>query len=638
MKDGKALEKTWVVEIIPISKGVTKPSLSYFSLSKPELGQLVKVDVRGRETRGFVVRVNPAQEQKSVLKEQSFSLKKLLKKNISKAGLPSPLVRAMEKASCFYASSLGPTISLLLPKIILDESESFFISKNRDKEKKLRDIISKETLVLQTDYEERYGHYRALVRQCFAREKSIMFVVPTHEEVLRARESLSRGIEDFTYHFSLKMKKKELVSSWIKARDSKHSVLFITTPAGLSWERPDLEVMVLERENSRAYQTFSRPYINTKSFARFLAYEWKRQLVLGDSVLSIESIKKLKDGEYGELSPVRWRLETRPVTLVDAKSKAREDGSFEIFSKELRDFIERADTEKKSLFIYAQRKGLAPTTACGDCGSLLSCTNCGAPVVLHSGNGESFYSCHACGKRRDPKTLCDHCGSWKLIPLGIGSETIAKRVRELVGGQAVLVLDKEHADTETKAKTIANHFLKNGGILVGTELAFSFVPHADYTTAVSLEPLFSIPDFGIHERIFYLVSHLREMARIETLIQTKNIGRKILIRASQGNIIDFYQEELAERSSLLYPPFSIFIKVSTLVRERELATEKDKLENYFKEWQPEIMSKKTKKNGVFELSFIIRKLREEWPEEKLVSKLSLLGPQFLIKVDPESIL
>ena len=638
MKDGKESQKTWIVEVIPISKGVARPSLSYFSLAKPELGQLVKIDIRGRETRGFVARVEPAQDQKSSLKEQSFALKKLLKKNISSAGLPSPFVRAVDKTARFYASTLGPALSLLLPKILLDESEKFFITKNIQTEKELRNIISKETTVLQTDSLERYGHYRALVRQYFAREKSVMFVVPTHEEVLRAKESLSRGIEDFTYCFSLKMKKKELTSSWITARDSKHSVLFITTPAGLSWSRRDLEVMVLERENSRVYQTFSRPYINTKSFAKYLAYEWRRQLILGDSVLSVETIKKLKDGEYGELSPARWRLEARPITLVDAKSKSREDGSFEIFSEELKEFIKRAHLEKKSLFIYAQRKGLAPTTACGDCGSLLSCTNCGAPVVLHSGNGESFYSCHACGKRRDPKTLCDHCGSWKLTPLGIGSETIAKRVRELIGGQAVLILDKEHAETETKAKTLANHFLKNGGVLIGTELAFSFVPHADYTAAVSLEPLFSIPDFGIHERIFYLVTHLREMASIESLVQTKNVGREILIRASQGNIIDFYQDEIYERNSLLYPPFSIFIKVSVQIRERELAEEKEKLEAYFKEWQPEIMTTKTKKSGILELSFIIRKLREEWPEEKLVTKLSLLGPQFLIKVDPESIL
>ena len=184
----------------------------------------------------------------------------------------------------------------------------------------------------------------------------------------------------------------------------------------------------------------------------------------------------------------------------------------------------------------------------------------------------------------------------------------------------VRILDKDHARTKTQARKVVGEFQERGGILVGTELAFFHLDRIAYAGIVSLDALFSLPDFGAEERIFYLISRLREMCERKLIIQTRNIGKETLSFSTQGNIVDFYRREIEERENFSYPPFSLFITIDG--RDIQL------LKNQFAEWNPEFLKDR----------MIIRMGRDNWPDEKLSRKLSLLPPNFLIKVDPESII
>ncbi|MDO8565133.1 MAG: hypothetical protein Q7R67_00705 [bacterium] len=629
MPKGKALSKTYLVEVMPISKGGTQGLLSYFSSIKILPGTLVKVPLRNSLTTAVVLNTKSAVSAKSDIRRASYALKKIARKDIFAGGLSSAFLSAVQETATYYATTPSALLLLLLPKMLLEEPELWTPGFHRRKP----GVHHKETFLLQVETEERFGQYRALVRQCFARKTSVMFVVPTHLDAVRARGELSHGIAEFVYLFSLQEKKVLAKKTWTRAISEKHPVLFITTPAGVSFHRQDLETIIVERENSRAYRTLTRPYIHLKTFLEILTRKTGRQLVLGDSVLSLETLWKEKNQmlsdssvTYSELSLIRWRLSAAPATLVDAKSQLKEKGKFEIFTPELKALIARALQEKQKIFLFGARKGLAPTTVCGDCGFILPCLNCGAPVVLHGKTGSSTtYLCHACGSHRDSTTLCGYCGSWKLTALGIGTEKIAAEARELFPEASVAILDKDHAPTDAKARVIVKKFVEEGQILVGTELAFFHLEKVPYSALVSVDSLFSIPDFGISERIFYLVSRLREMTQHEVIVQTRNIGKQILAWASQGNIIDFYQSEMAERQELLYPPFSIFIKV-TGIMNKELGIRN--IKERFLKWQPDVLKD----------SLILRIPRENWPDEELSSKLSLLGREFSIKVDPESIL
>lgn len=599
-------QRTYLVEVLPITKFSGLP-LNYFSSQKIAPGTFVQIPLKRGRALGIVDRSIGAASAKAEIRRAAFALRKIAQRDVLEASLTAEMLEAAKKCAEYYGASPGSLLQALLPKTVQQNPKKFFPPASRKK------TVSphRETLLLQMETDERYGQYRGLVREAFARKKSVLFVVPTQMDLEKAKRLLSQGIEQFVYD----------KNSWPEALTDPHSVLFVTTPGGLCFDRPDLDLIIFERENSRAYRTIARPHMHWKTFAEYLSRISGKQLVLGDSVFSIEALWREKEGEFGESSLIRWRLPGAPAKLVDSRSKPDENGKFEIFSPELKELIGKAVEEKEKIFLFGARKGLAPSTVCGDCGTLLPCENCGAPAVLHRDrSGGNIYVCHACGTKRDSSTSCGYCGSWKLVPLGIGTEKIAAEARRLFPRVPVEILDKDHAPTESRAKSIIKKFEIRGGILIGTELAFFHVEKVAYSGLVSVDSLFSVPDFGINERIFYLVSRLREMTQKEGVIQTRNIGKQVLAWAAHGNIIDFYQNEISERREMLYPPFSVFIKVTSPAINSVL--------DRFLKWQPES----------YKDSIIIRLGRDDWPNPDLSRELSLLGPQFLVKVDPESIL
>jgi primosomal protein N' len=618
-----AASKTYLVDVSIINKTTGREAVSYFSAEKIAPGTLVNVPLRKSSALAVALRSRSVMDVKSHIRRAGFPLRKIPGKNILKAGLDTKVVDALDLAADYYAAPLGSVLASLAPKAILEDPAAFLPVSAGKRRARLMD--HRENFLLQMEPEERMSQYRALVRQSFARGSSVMFVVPTHLDISRAAAELSTGIGEFVHTFALE-KKSDAKKAWKNALAEKHPILFITTPAGVMFNRPDLSLVIIERENSRSYRSLSRPYLNAKTFLKFLCEKTGKQLVMGDSVLSLESLWMEKEGLYGEASLIRWRLSGAPTSLVDASIKQDENGGFEIFSNELKSLMEKALSESGAIFLFGARKGLAPTTVCGDCGHILPCLNCGAPVVLHKAGAETIYICHACGSRRDSTTACGHCKSWKLVPLGIGTEEIARQAHELFPEANTQILDKDYASTDKRARMIAERFEKEGGILVGTELAFFHLRSVPYSAAVSVDALFSVPDFGISERVFYLISRMRELTRHEAMIQTRNIGRQILSWASSGNIIDFYQAEIADRESLLYPPFSIFVKIDSRFKIKD--SRMVELKERFAKWQPEMLKD----------SLIIRLKREAWPDPELAEHLSLLGPEFSIKVDPESIL
>jgi primosomal protein N' len=631
-----------IVEVIPIVKGVTKSTLSYFSKDKFEIGNFVKIPLRKGSTQGIVVNIKSAKSARNEVRRADFMLKKLVRAQTTHSLSPY-FVEAARMTADFYATTAGSILGAMLPKIVLEDPSLITTS--------LTNFVfnkkSPEPYLIQMEDVDRFREYKSQIRECFAKKCSVLFCVPTHEDALRIYEYLSKGIEQYAFTTSGKTP-KELGKTLLKAKNENHPIVFITTFSYICFERDDFQTIIMERENSRSYRTLSRPYIHIRNFLENYSKISGKKFIMGDSVLSLETLWREKQGHYTDLSPLRWRTSrVAESNLVDMKgARANENAEskrvFEIFSPELKEMISGAIEERNKVFLFGARKGLAPSTVCGDCGTVLPCTNCGSPVVLHEKKDESkerVYLCHACGAHRSALTTCDNCGSWKLIPLGIGTDRIKNEVEILFPGVQVFVLDKDNAPTQAQAQKIAREFgSSRGGILIGTELAFLYLEKIPYSAIVSLDSLFAIPDFGINERIFYLANRLRELTTRKTIFQTRNIGKKILSFANDGNILDFYRSEIDDRESLLYPPFSIFIKVTTTGTPPEIEAKASDLRRLFIEYVPDFIRFRSITPGLFTLSMVIRVARIHWPDPVLKEKLLLLTPDFLIKVDPESIL
>jgi primosomal protein N' (replication factor Y) len=315
---------------------------------------------------------------------------------------------------------------------------------------------------------------------------------------------------------------------------------------------------------------------------------------------------------------------------------------FKVLSPELEALIDKTKEENERLFIWTARKGLSPSTICGDCGQTVVCTECKTPVVLFGvPGGQNFFRCNRCGETRDAAERCTNCNSWKLTTLGIGVEGVEEEIKKRFPDVTIFRMDKESVKSEKKAVEMVRKFEETpGSILLGTELALFYMKNPLENVAVaSIDALFSVPDFRINEKIFYILLSLRSLAQKVFVIQTRNAQSKVLDYAIKGNLMDFYREEVADRKKFSYPPYSVFIKLSLEGKASVAEAYAKTIAELFTPWEPGIYrgNAPTRKGNVV-MNILMRIPTKEWPHEEILQKIRSLPPNIAVRVDPDSLL
>ncbi len=624
--------------VIPIARGVGKETLSYFGPDNIEPGALVSIPLRKKLVHAIVIDKKDVAEMKSDIKASRYQLRKITKV-VALGFLSKSFLEAAYNTSEWYATTTGAILSSVIPKLVLDNA--LVLSQV---ELSTEASESKEKLVVQADDDERFSHYKSFIRGQFAKKKSVYFCLPTVEDIRQAQLLLEKGIEPYTVILESNLSKKDFLANIKKIQTETHPILIIGTIPFLSIERSDIGTIIIDRENARSYRTIGRPYIDLKKFATELAKSKKILVLSGDMMLSVSAVYKYKTDEYTEFSTLKMRL-LSPANnvLIDMKRKHGEhDEHFHVLSSELEVLIQKTKEENERLFIFSGRKGLAPSTVCGDCSQIVVCERCSAPVTLYTKkNEENFFLCNKCGYKRDAMVRCKHCDSWRLQTLGIGIETVEVEIRKKFPDITVFRIDKDSVSTEKKALDIIAKFENSpGSVLIGTELATFYLKKPIENIAIaSIDTLFSLPDFRINEKICYLLLTMRARAEKVFLIQTRNASASVFDYALKGNLADFFRGEIDERKQFYYPPFSLFIKLSV---EGKPASSKKAAEDvalFLEEFEPSIypaFAPSSRGNAIFHI--LITKKPKEWPDQMLIAKLRLLPPSVMIKVEPESLL
>lgn len=628
-----------VYTVIPIVKSLGKNILTYFGKDNINPGALVSIPLRKKNVLALVIKTEAVDKLKSTLRSSAFSLKKLGNTK-AKSFLDKSFLNAVQKTARWHAVNDGQVLSSVLPKIMLDEIKTVC-----NQELPQIKTNNHEKLLIQSDDEERFAHYKSFIRGEFAKKHSVFFCVPTSDDAEKAKDLLEKGIEQFTFLLLSGMGKKDFRKALKEIRNNRHPLLIISTIPFLSISRGDIGTIIVERENSKSYRTQKRPYLDLKKFAENLSKERGLKYIAGDILLSVETIHRKNNDEFVEFAPLKFRsLSSASSKLVDMKDLEKEGDSFRVLSDELLKTIDKTLDQSDRLFIFGARKGLAPTTVCGDCGQVVTCRNCQAPITLYgkdSNRKSNVFICNRCGNVESTDKKCTNCSSWKLKTLGIGTDRIEEVLKKKYPKLNLFVLDKDHAPTTKKAHEIAKEFMETpGGILIGTEMALFYLNKPlEHVAVASIDSLLSIPDFRMNEKTLYLLIKMRLLSEKSFLIQTRNAKVEIFEYAMRGNLVDFYKDELALREKFNYPPFKVFVKLT--VEGTPVATQRlmDKIEEDFNEYSIDVFeSAYLNKRGRVTMHGVIRVDQENWPNDKLLKKISGLPPQVSVKVDPESIL
>lgn len=635
----------YIIEVIPISRGIGSDSLSYFTSKEVSLGAIVNVPLRNKSINGIVISIRSAKDMKTEIKTASFSLKKIEKiKSIE--FFNKAFMEMVKEVADYYATSVGSIINILVPKYILDNINKLKRLSKKDtlKSKKVNSDskIIQEKYVSQGDDEERYGTWKSLIRQEFAKKKSLLFIMPTIEHAEYTFELFEKGIDGYIFILHGSLTSKEIVENWNNIMKEKHPVVIIATGGFLSLPREDIETIVVESESHKAYKIPRRPFLDIRNVCEIFAEKSGMRLFLADNLLRTETLWRESEGEIMQASPFKVRsLSTSTDILVDMKRYKNANANFKIISDEVSDLILSTKEKSQHMVILATRRGLSPTTVCGDCQNIVVCNNCSAPVVLHKTEGKSFFMCHRCGERRSSEEYCKVCNSWKLGTVGIGIDLVIEKIRDQFLDISIFKIDSDATNAEKSVRSIIQKFrAKPGSILIGTEMMLPYIHEkVENSAIISIDSLFALPDFRIEEKILHILIRMRAFTSESFIVQTRRFNEKVFEYGLKGNMNDFYKNTLEERKRFNYPPFTTLIKITLEGKKDKIVEEMKETQNILDPYEVEIFPAFTHTvRGNFVLHGLIRLPIDKWPNEDLSNKLRSLPPSVIVKVDPETLL
>lgn len=662
-----------IVTVIPLEKGVWKSDLTYFTVKNITPGDIVYVPLRNRKVLSVVISSSDINEEKSNIKDMDFNLKKITEVK-DPVVFRKEFIESVVEINTYYVSRKDYGIASLIPVIFKEEYDT--IAKFSPTPSPIGDTpshsknIAAEKLIFQAPLDDRISYYKTMIRESFALKKSVFFVLPTEHDIDIFHDTLAKGIENFSFTLHSGIKPKKLLPKIKEIITATHPVLIFGTAPYLAIARRDIGTVIVEHENATTYKSMVRPHVDLRTFTELYASKIKAKFILSSSMLRFETIARQEldglnpignlsyrlgfDANFGEKIDIKKRGNNTEITFLGAKAKSKEP--FKVLTEDIVEDIKQTISKKKSVFLFALRKGLATQTVCRDCNEILMCPHCQAPAVLYlSRDGKKrIFGCNRCHSEIDPETTCARCGSWNLASIGIGTDTVTEELIEIFSKNEevkIFKLDKESAKTTKVAEIIIKEFEESpGSILVGTEMAFFFMKQkVEFSIIASFDSLWSIPNYKMSEKVIQIVTSIISRTENKLIIQTKNERDPSLIAIKNESLLTFVREELEDRKKLGYPPYKRFIKIThTGTKEEAIDTKKALLE-VFHTYDPEIFSGFVARlQNKYVTNALIKLEPKEWslPEltlgshmnADLLAKLSSLPADIDVFIDPEDLL
>ena len=185
-----------IVSVIPLSKGIWRDSLAYFTAQEIPLGSLVSVPVKNRIIDGLVVAEKSVKDLKTQIKKTDFGWRKISR--VKKAGYFSPeFIKAANLTADYYATFPGQVIKSLIPQIILDDFE-------RERVTAVTNLNQKNYLEPLCRLSERYGGEKAPFTQTSLFER-----VPKYVDYLYMNDYINGwNLKTVTDNFDIELGKE----------------------------------------------------------------------------------------------------------------------------------------------------------------------------------------------------------------------------------------------------------------------------------------------------------------------------------------------------------------------------------------------------------------------------------------------
>jgi primosomal protein N' (replication factor Y) len=339
----------------------------------------------------------------------------------------------------------------------------------------------------------------------------------------------------------------------------------------------NLGLVVVDEEQDDSYKQESKLRYHARDLAVLRAKLQGATALLGSATPSVGSYYNADTGKFRKLKLPR-RIEDRllpEVTVVDLKEPEGSRRARTLITKELKEVIAETLRRGEQTLLFLNRRGFANYPTCVRCGTPVFCKNCDITMTLHQ--TANVFRCHYCGYTRARTAGCDTCGGSRMRLLGLGTEKVETRIKELFPQARVARMDRDTTAPKGALVKILKD-LSSGAIdiLVGTQMVAKGHDYPNITLVgiICADLSLSFPDFRAGERTFQLLAQVAGRAgRGEqpgrVILQTYNPDHFCILTARDQNYKAFYDHEIRFRRSLKYPPFSRLIHILITGKDKD---------------------------------------------------------------------
>jgi primosomal protein N' (replication factor Y) len=340
-------------------------------------------------------------------------------------------------------------------------------------------------------------------------------------------------------------------------------------------------LIIVDEEHENSYKQDEGLRYHGRDIAVMRAKFENAVAVLGSATPSLESYYNARSGKYFYLR-LAHRVDHRPmptVAIVDTRNAPKQT----LYSGSLLAAIrQRLDRAEQTLLLL-NRRGFSSVLICRECGAAIKCPSCSVSLTFHK--SEQKLKCHYCGFVTKPPDHCPSCNGVDFKLLGSGTQKIEEELKLLFPAARIRRMDSDTVRGRDAYDSLLQQVDRlEVDILLGTQMIAKGhdFPAVTLVGAVDADVGLNLPDFRSAEKTFQLITQAagragRGDAAGEVIIQTMNPNHYSILHSRTHEYDGFYNEEMAFRTQLRYPPVARIIKLEVKSAQEGYAKEAAKI-------------------------------------------------------------
>ena len=385
---------------------------------------------------------------------------------------------------------------------------------------------------------------------------------------------------------------RERTNQWWSMVNNEKSIL-IGTRSALFCPVPNLGAIVIDEEHDQSFKQDDHLKYHARDGAVMRAKLSNIPIVLGTATPSLETWNNIEQKKYHyHQLPNRISKHSLPaIKIIDLRHEkpSSEDRPFWM-SHELFSALEANLKARNQSALFLNRRGMAQSVFCRQCGHTVECRNCSIPLTLHAYH---YLVCHYCNYSEVKPEVCVECQEGELKPMGLGTEQVEEDIKKLFTQARVVRADRDRIKNKEHYHSFISDMEQNKvDILIGTQMIAKGLDFPDLTLVglILIDHQLAFPDFRNTERGFQLLTQIsgrpgRASKKGQVILQTYNVEHPCLQWVANKDFLGFAQTELKYRREFGYPPFFKLALLKIRSLDEKLAQQTgDKIHLMASEW------------------------------------------------------